>query len=458
MAPKTESMVLCATEPLSPARVKEVLVQEESPVETALIKRAFDELLTAWNDPERGVGRGLKLVEISGGLQLRTEAASASYLRRFLEQKPQRLSRAALEALSIIAYRQPVTRPQIDEIRGVDSSGAVKNLLDRKLVRVLGKSEDVGRPLIYGTTKLFLEFFGLSGLRDLPTLRELHEIEGSPDGTNVVRPEVERPDPKAGPVKVMDLFDSEKGPRELVSEQTETEGEAALRALEQALGEATTVQRRAQHAADTDGEVPEEFRQQRQAESESESASEAEADAEAGGEGEGVADVVPVSAERPQFEDEPTTQMPGENAETSEEADDASSASSLSSEEAAGGDDSGSGEGVPQTHDDDDDEGDDHDDDDDDDDGVDHDGIGDDDDDDDDEDDDEDDDAGHGDSGRVADDDDDDDDDDDVEQGGDGEDGGDEDDGIDDAAAHDDDDEDDLDTGTDDDAEDEDEP
>jgi segregation and condensation protein B len=90
--------------------------------------------------------------------------------------RPVRLTRAQLETLAIVAYRQPITKPEIDEIRGVDAGGTLHLLLDRQLVRVLGKKEEPGRPLLYGTTKDFLEFFNLSDLRDLPTLREYHEL------------------------------------------------------------------------------------------------------------------------------------------------------------------------------------------------------------------------------------------------------------------------------------------
>jgi segregation and condensation protein B len=87
-----------------------------------------------------------------------------------------RLSRAQLETLAIVAYRQPITRPEIDEIRGVDSSATLRLLLDRSLIRVLGKREEVGRPMLYGTTSEFLDFFSLQDLRELPTLREYSEL------------------------------------------------------------------------------------------------------------------------------------------------------------------------------------------------------------------------------------------------------------------------------------------
>jgi segregation and condensation protein B len=92
------------------------------------------------------------------------------------KRKPQRLHRAGLEVLAIIAYRQPVTRPEIDDIRGVDSSNTLRQLLERNLIRILGKSDEVGRPLIYGTTSEFLAFFGMQNLAELPTLREFTEL------------------------------------------------------------------------------------------------------------------------------------------------------------------------------------------------------------------------------------------------------------------------------------------
>ena len=97
-------------------------------------------------------------------------------MSRLLAGKPQRLSRAMLETLAIVAYRQPITRPEIDDIRGVDCGPVLKTLLDRGLVRMIGKKEEVGRPILYGTTPEFLRIFSLSDLTELPTLREFHEL------------------------------------------------------------------------------------------------------------------------------------------------------------------------------------------------------------------------------------------------------------------------------------------
>lgn len=120
--------------------------------------------------------RGIQLHAVAGGHQFRTHPKNASWVQKLLAQKPVRLSRALLETLAIVAYRQPITRPEIDEIRGVDSGGTLKTLMDRVLVRILGKKEEPGRPILYGTTRDFLEFFNLKDLKDLPTLREFHEL------------------------------------------------------------------------------------------------------------------------------------------------------------------------------------------------------------------------------------------------------------------------------------------
>jgi segregation and condensation protein B len=234
-----EALAFALPEPLAAARARDVLEAELADMDglsdmaaptVADVRQVFAELLGRWSDPTRAVGQGFVLVEVDGGLTFRTTAASARFIRRFQQGKPQKLSRAALETLSVIAYRQPVTKPQVEEIRGVDCAGAMKALLDKKLVRVLGKAEDVGRPLLYGTTKTFLDFFGLQGLTDLPTLLQLQELEGTAPVVDVS---------EAPPAVVMDLFDA--GHPGLVSAETEEESADALRSLERALGEAKKV-------------------------------------------------------------------------------------------------------------------------------------------------------------------------------------------------------------------------
>ncbi len=147
--------------------------------------------------------RGLIIEEVAGGFVFRSGAAYSEYVRKFLAQRPVRLSRAQLETLSIVAYRQPITRPQIDDVRGVDSGPVLKGLLERELIRILGKKDEPGRPLLYGTSVKFLELFSLQSLTQLPTLKDFSELtdeskqlferktgEEAPEGT-VLLPEAE---------------------------------------------------------------------------------------------------------------------------------------------------------------------------------------------------------------------------------------------------------------------------
>ena len=139
---------------------------------------------------------GVVLLDLGGRWQLRTEPSIGAYVRRMLQVKPMRLTRAALETLAIIAYRQPITRPEIEDLRGVDSGAVTKALLERKLIRILGKKDEPGRPLLFGTTKEFLELFNLRDLTQLPTLREFQEL--SEESRKIVEEESKPPPPVAG--------------------------------------------------------------------------------------------------------------------------------------------------------------------------------------------------------------------------------------------------------------------
>jgi segregation and condensation protein B len=147
--------------------------------------------------------RGIQLDEIAGGWLFRTSPGYAPFVRDLTKLKPVRLSRAQVETLAILAYRQPVTRPEVDDIRGVDSGPVLKLLLERDLVRILGKKDEPGRPMIYGTTTAFLELFGLKSLKDLPTLREFTEL--NEDSLRVAERELgevlERTQPEAAPAE-----------------------------------------------------------------------------------------------------------------------------------------------------------------------------------------------------------------------------------------------------------------
>jgi segregation and condensation protein B len=121
-------------------------------------------------------GGGFYLDEVAGGYQIRTRPRYTDWIKKLIQPKPLRLSKPALETLVIIAYKQPIIRSDIEHLRGVDCGGVIRVLLERKLIRVLGRKEIAGRPLIYATTKRFLEIFDLKNLRDLPTPKEIEEL------------------------------------------------------------------------------------------------------------------------------------------------------------------------------------------------------------------------------------------------------------------------------------------
>jgi segregation and condensation protein B len=120
--------------------------------------------------------RGVRLVEVAGGFQLRTAKANADWVKKFLGGRPARMGRATLETLAIIAYRQPITKAEIEAIRGVDVDGVVNTLLERGLIRAVARKDAPGRPFLYGTTLEFLQLFNLKDLSALPTLKETDEI------------------------------------------------------------------------------------------------------------------------------------------------------------------------------------------------------------------------------------------------------------------------------------------
>jgi segregation and condensation protein B len=207
-------------------------------IEPARLEKALDQLSGHFRD---GVS-GIVLHEVAGGWQLRTSPDNSDFARRFLRVKPQRLTRAALETLAIVAYRQPVTRPEIEEIRGVDCGAVVKALLERKLVKILGKKEEPGRPILYGTTREFLEFFSLKDLASLPTLREFHEL--SEEHREIVE---KQPEPE-GP-GISGLVDELKDEALRAGlEAKRAEGDAALEELERAIDEADAKGRAAEAA------------------------------------------------------------------------------------------------------------------------------------------------------------------------------------------------------------------
>ncbi|MCB9758979.1 MAG: SMC-Scp complex subunit ScpB [Alphaproteobacteria bacterium] len=182
------------------AAIEAVLFSAGEPISFEALHRALGEpdkdqlraALTALRESYLRRGAGIRLYEVANGFQLRTVAQAAPYVAAARGSKPFRLSKAAVETLAIVAYRQPVTRQEVEDIRGVDCGGMLRSLLEKHLLQVMGRRDDVGRPLLYGTTPHFLEVFGLKDLSDLPTLRDLRELQSD--------------DPREGPVQ-LDLPD-----------------------------------------------------------------------------------------------------------------------------------------------------------------------------------------------------------------------------------------------------------
>lgn len=167
-----ESLVFTAESALSTDRICDLL--EEFGRDE--IKAALAEIVAH----HQGRGGGFELVEVAGGWQFRTRPALHGYITRHIKTRAAKFSQSALETLAIIAYRQPITRAEVEHLRGVDCGGVLKSLLEKHLVRILGKKDIPGRPLIYGTSKEFLEIFGLKDLKSLPTLREIQALDEVP--------------------------------------------------------------------------------------------------------------------------------------------------------------------------------------------------------------------------------------------------------------------------------------
>jgi len=167
-----ESLIMVSAEPITKGAI--ALVLEPDGLTKSDIDIAIEEIIKKHNDDESS---GFVLVEVAGGYQFRTKPANAAFLHRLNVPKPSRLSQAALETLAIVAYKQPIVRSELEEIRGVDSGGVLKTLLERNLIKIIGKRDEPGNPLIYATTNKFMELFNLGSLKELPTLREFEDLE-----------------------------------------------------------------------------------------------------------------------------------------------------------------------------------------------------------------------------------------------------------------------------------------
>ncbi len=180
-----EAVLFAADAPLTITQI--ALAAPDVPLEDV------EATVEALRDQYESEGRGWKLDHLAGGWQLLSHPEMYSYVERFLEGKRRaKLSRAALESLAVIAYRQPITRGELEDLRGVDCGGVLHTLLERELVTISGRSPAIGRPLLYRTTEHFLEHFGLASLSDLPRLEEMETLWSSEDVRAQVESELER--------------------------------------------------------------------------------------------------------------------------------------------------------------------------------------------------------------------------------------------------------------------------
>lgn len=181
-----ESLLFAAPKPLSVGELREVLVksaaESEAPPETAAFRKVraeeLEAALTALASEHEAAGRSYRLVCVAGAWQFVTQTEYAPWLRTLVgvKNRPTRLSQPGLETLAVIAYRQPTTRAEVEQIRGVAVDGVIATLKERGLIEEAGRAEVIGRPMQYATTRAFLEYFGLGSLEDLPAADELRRI------------------------------------------------------------------------------------------------------------------------------------------------------------------------------------------------------------------------------------------------------------------------------------------
>ncbi|MEI6805693.1 MAG: SMC-Scp complex subunit ScpB [Myxococcaceae bacterium] len=212
-----EALIFAAPEPISLTQLATVFENQGYEYAQEDIKQAFENL--------RQRQTGISIQEAAGGFVFRTAPEYGPLVRALLQEKPQKLSASQLECLSIVSYRQPVTRQEIEDIRGVDCSSALKRLLTLKLVKIMGKSQGMGRPLLYGTTKEFLEFFGFNSLHELPSLKEYQDLSKD------TKPETEKTE-ETDNLTLTDLFSD----KDFFSAENERQNLEALDDLDKALG------------------------------------------------------------------------------------------------------------------------------------------------------------------------------------------------------------------------------
>jgi segregation and condensation protein B len=203
-----ESLLLVSAQPLPLEKIGQLLgglSKQEARAVVDAVKRKYSSDLS-----------GILVEEVAKGFQMRTNPANQEFVRKLFDSRPARFTRPSLETLSVVAYKQPVTRLEIEQIRGVDCAGALKTLMERRLVKVVGKKDVPGRPFLFGTTREFLEVFSLSSLAELPSMRDIEEFLSAKTGTPA-------PEPSSGPEFFAGFGDQGGAGEELAAELTETE-------------------------------------------------------------------------------------------------------------------------------------------------------------------------------------------------------------------------------------------
>jgi segregation and condensation protein B len=206
-----EALIFVSESPLTLDRMKEVL----GGVNKKDLQRMLAEMMEDYRKSERGIA----LVEVAEGFQFRTRPEFGEWVRRLKKVKSTALSQPSLETLAIIAYRQPVVRMDIENIRGVDSGGVVRTLLEKKLIKIIGKKDVPGKPIVYGTSKKFLEVFGLKDLSELPTLKDLDSL-GPPSMEGVLPLEEEKGEGEATPEEESQIPESQEAQVDESSSET----------------------------------------------------------------------------------------------------------------------------------------------------------------------------------------------------------------------------------------------
>jgi len=173
-----EALLFASGSPLSLDKIQEVL----EGVSRHEVRKIIQDLQC------RYTGGGIQILEVAGGYMMATRAELHPWVQKLHSSRPAKLSRAALETLALVAFRQPITRAEIEEVRGVSVDGVLRTLFERNLIRIVGRKAVVGRPILYGTTKEFLRYFGFRDLSELPTLKEIEALTAGPGQEGEGRP------------------------------------------------------------------------------------------------------------------------------------------------------------------------------------------------------------------------------------------------------------------------------